>query len=197
MEISETEERSHNQIQNLTDEHTKAFAEMKLFFNEITLNNLAVIKGVKDQLFEQKQRNDRIKGENMKLLSAKDNFEKLLLSRKNVLSEQTRRLNQLEKDNLSLKNTIRSLQNFEKKYAHLQWMYDALTLRFEKLLEIKNNLEHGFEGTLFEIQAKSELKIQKLQNKLMESGKRKCLYSFYFKSSLYTDSWYTNTEKNR
>ena len=51
MEITEVEERKNMQISTLIKNHEKAFAEMKNYFNDITLNNLSLIKSLKVRLF--------------------------------------------------------------------------------------------------------------------------------------------------
>lgn len=47
MEVSEVEERKNNHISTLTKNHEKAFTEMKNYYNDITLNNLALISSLK------------------------------------------------------------------------------------------------------------------------------------------------------
>lgn len=47
MEMTEVEERKNTQITNLIKNHEVAFAEMKAYYNDITLNNLSLIKSMK------------------------------------------------------------------------------------------------------------------------------------------------------
>lgn len=47
MEIAETEERKNAHISDLIKYHEKAFNEMKNYYNDITLNNLALIGSLK------------------------------------------------------------------------------------------------------------------------------------------------------
>lgn len=47
MEISEVEERKNGQIASLIGDHNKAFTEIKNYYNDITLNNLALISTMK------------------------------------------------------------------------------------------------------------------------------------------------------
>lgn len=47
MEITEVEERKNAQIANLIKNHESAFTEMKNYYNDITLNNLSLIKSMK------------------------------------------------------------------------------------------------------------------------------------------------------
>lgn len=47
MEITEVEERKNMQIASLIKNHEKSFADMKNYYNDITLNNLSLIKSLK------------------------------------------------------------------------------------------------------------------------------------------------------
>lgn len=49
MEISEVEERKNAHISHIVKQHDKAFNEMKNYYNDITLNNLALISALKVQ----------------------------------------------------------------------------------------------------------------------------------------------------
>ncbi len=43
-EVSETEERKNAQIEEIRKKNEKAFTEIKNYYNDITLNNLAMIR---------------------------------------------------------------------------------------------------------------------------------------------------------
>ena len=43
-EVSETEERKNAQIEQMKRKHEKAFNDIKNYYNDITLNNLAMIR---------------------------------------------------------------------------------------------------------------------------------------------------------
>lgn len=47
MEITEVEERKNKQIDDLIKNHERSFAEMKNYYNDITLNNLSLIRSMK------------------------------------------------------------------------------------------------------------------------------------------------------
>lgn len=47
MEMSEIEERKNCQISALTKNHEQSFNDMKTYYNDITLNNLALISSLK------------------------------------------------------------------------------------------------------------------------------------------------------
>lgn len=47
MEITEVEERKNMQISSLIKEHEKAFANIKSYYNDITLNNSSLMQSLK------------------------------------------------------------------------------------------------------------------------------------------------------
>ena len=51
-ETIEIEERKNFQINTLMRNHEKAFSEIKNYYNDITLNNLALINNLKEQVCE-------------------------------------------------------------------------------------------------------------------------------------------------
>ncbi len=51
-EIHEIEERKNSQINTLMKNHERAFSEIKNYYNDITLNNLALINTLKVSSFD-------------------------------------------------------------------------------------------------------------------------------------------------
>jgi len=50
VEIHELEERKNQHINELIGNHDKAFAELKKYYNDITAENLNLIKGQKEEI---------------------------------------------------------------------------------------------------------------------------------------------------
>lgn len=50
MEILEIEERKNNHINELMKKHEKAFGEIKNYYNDITHNNLDLIRSLKEEV---------------------------------------------------------------------------------------------------------------------------------------------------
>ena len=55
-EIHEIEERKNTHINDLMKKHERAFAEIKNYYNDITHNNLDLIKTLKEDVAEMKKR---------------------------------------------------------------------------------------------------------------------------------------------
>merc|ERR1711967_187748 len=56
VEIVEIEERKNNHINELMKKHEKAFGEIKNYYNDITHNNLDLIKSLKGEVSDMKKR---------------------------------------------------------------------------------------------------------------------------------------------
>ena len=104
-EIHEVEERKNSQINTLMKNHEKAFSEIKNYYNDITLNNLALINSLKEQVEDMKKKDERnerlmadITAENKRLKEPLD----AALAEGDQLKRQ---LKTYEKDKLALQNT--------------------------------------------------------------------------------------------
>lgn len=58
-ELHEIEERKNQQIHTLVKNHEKAFSDIKNYYNDITLNNLALINSLKEQVETMKKKEER------------------------------------------------------------------------------------------------------------------------------------------
>ena len=52
LQVSHVEERKNDQIDHIKKSHEKAFNEIKNYYNDITLNNLAMIATLKEEIKE-------------------------------------------------------------------------------------------------------------------------------------------------
>lgn len=101
-EIHEIEERKNGQINTLMKNHEKAFSDIKNYYNDITLNNLALINNLKDQVDDMKKREDRtIKQMNEVMAENKRLVEPLQKAREEV-EDLRRQLANYEKDKTAL-----------------------------------------------------------------------------------------------
>ncbi|ERL87184.1 hypothetical protein D910_04584 [Dendroctonus ponderosae] len=166
MEISEVEERKNNHITELKKHHDKAFNEMKNYYNDITLNNLALISSLKDQMEVLRKQNERM---NKQVADLTTENKKLVLPLKQALDdvrEYKRQLQNYEKDKISLANTKAKLNKTTKELEDLRWSNDALGLRFAKLQEERDELHDRFVTAILEVQQKTGVKNILLQKRI-------------------------------
>ncbi|KAG2494700.1 hypothetical protein HYH03_007215 [Edaphochlamys debaryana] len=169
-EIHEIEERKNTHINELMKKHERAFAEIKNYYNDITHNNLDLIKTLKEDVAEMKKR----EAQNEKLMYeiAQDNkrlSEPLTKALKEVelLRQQ---LANYDKDRLSLQQTKARLLNAERQIKNLEWENEVLSQRFSKVQSERDELYSKFEASIYDVQQKTGLKSAVLEKKLEAMG---------------------------
>ncbi|EFN64105.1 Growth arrest-specific protein 8 [Camponotus floridanus] len=155
MEITEVEERKNAQIANLIKNHENAFAEMKNYYNDITLNNLSLIKSMKEQMEAMRSNEERMKKQVRELTTENKKYSTDLKSLQETSSELNRQL-----------NTKRRLSTVAKDLENLKWENEVLELRFEKCQSERDELHSRFVSAIFELQQKTGLKNVLLEKKL-------------------------------
>lgn len=162
MEMSEVEERKNNQIRQLIDAHEKAFGEMKSYYNDITINNLALISSIKEQMEEmrrQTERNEKAMAD-VSTQQTKKVSEPVKDSQTEIV-ELTKKLENYKRDKDTLTKLGKRYSFLQKQYDDLKWEMEALQMRCEKVSEERDQLKTKFEEAILEVQQKSS-KIKKL-----------------------------------
>ncbi|XP_029464188.1 dynein regulatory complex subunit 4 isoform X2 [Rhinatrema bivittatum] len=166
-EIHEIEERKNGQINTLMKNHEKAFSDIKNYYNDITLNNLALINSLKEQMEEMKRREDRLEKEMADLqLQNKRLIEPLQKAREEV-AELQRQLSNYKKDKTLLASTSARLRVTEKELKDLKWEHEVLEQRFCKVQAERDELYTKFTKAIHEVQQKSGFKNLLLERKLL------------------------------
>ncbi|XP_044262326.1 dynein regulatory complex subunit 4 [Tribolium madens] len=166
MEMSELEERKNNQITDLTKHHEKVFNEMKNYYNDITLNNLALISSLKDQMEVLRKQNERMSKQVADITAENKRLTEPLKQAQIDVAEYKRQLEHYEKDKLSLANTKAKLSTTKQELDDLRWANDALQLRFEKLEAEKDELSRRFIDAILDVQQKTGQKNMLLQRRV-------------------------------
>ncbi|XP_077266799.1 growth arrest specific protein 8 [Temnothorax americanus] len=166
MEITEVEERKNAQIANLIKNHENAFTEMKNYYNDITLNNLSLIKSMKEQMEVMRNNEERMKKQVRELTAENKKYSADLKASQETAAELNRQLANYEKDKQCLVNTKRRLSTVVKDLENLKWENEVLELRFEKCQSERDELHSRFVSAIFELQQKTGLKNVLLEKKL-------------------------------
>ncbi|XP_011311337.1 growth arrest-specific protein 8 [Fopius arisanus] len=166
MEITEVEERKNMQISNLIKEHEKAFANIKSYYNDITLNNLSLMQSLKDQMEVMKNHEERMKKQVRESVTENKRLSTSLKECEEQVADLTRQLTNYEKDKSCLINTKRRLTSISKDYENLKWENEVLELRFEKCQGERDELHSRFVSSILELQQKTSLKNVLLEKKL-------------------------------
>nr|KAJ3423015.1 Dynein regulatory complex subunit 4 [Polyrhizophydium stewartii] len=165
-EIHEIEERKNGQINALMKNHDKAFTEIKNYYNDITLNNLALINSLKEQVEEMKKKEERnekqmadITAENKRLSEPLQ----VALAEGDALK---RELAHYEKDKMSLQNAKARLKVLEEKYKQLTWEHEVLEQRFSQIQKERDDLYENFVDRIISVQQKTGFKNLILEKKV-------------------------------
>merc|ERR1712070_369951 len=166
VEILEIEERKNNHINELMKKHEKAFGEIKNYYNDITHNNLDLIRSLKEEVAEMKKK--EISNEKLMFEIAQEN-KKLSEPLTRALKEVEKLRHELanyQKDKMSLQNAKSRLHVLETQLRDLTWEHEVLEQRFQAVEKERDELYDQFESTIYEVQQKSGFKNILLEKKL-------------------------------
>ena len=169
-EIHEIEERKNTHINQLMKKHDTAFSEIKNYYNDITHNNLDLIKTLKDDVAEMKKKeatNDQLMYE---ISQENKRLSEPLTKALREVDELRKALASYDKDKQSLAHTKTRLLDSEKTLKNLEWEHEVQMQRFVKVEKERDELYAKFERAIFEVQQKSGLKNLVLERKLEAGG---------------------------
>ncbi|KAL9693844.1 hypothetical protein quinque_013129 [Culex quinquefasciatus] len=166
MELSEVEERKNAQISELIQTNENAYKEMKGYYNDITLNNLALINSMKEQMEELRIQCDKDLKNNSEVMAENRRLVEPLKNAQTELVELRKKLHYYDRDKATLNRVKSRLSSTQKQLSSLKLESDVLQMRCEKLVEERDQLKSMFEKSILELQQKSGLKNSLLERKL-------------------------------
>ncbi|KAG5177420.1 growth-arrest-specific micro-tubule binding-domain-containing protein [Tribonema minus] len=172
VDVHEIEERKNLHINDLIRNHESAFGQMKTYYNDITNDNLRLIRSLKDELVEMKKKavaNQRLMadiGEENKRLTEP------LLAAVAEVGDLRARLRDQEKDRLSLANARARLRKYEQELEELGEAYAEAQREFEATEGERDELYESFEGAVRGVQQRSDFRNLMLERKVsaLEAG---------------------------
>merc|ERR1719159_1867073 len=156
VEIHEIEERKNQHINELLFNHQEAFDEIKAYYNDITHDNLQLIKSLKDEITEKKL-NEKSNQKRMADLTHenKELSEPLAkkLEEKNELAD---KLRSYTKDKMALKNLRAHHRQLDERIVEAKQEYRTTEDRFRKLEKERDDIYRRFQKAVRDIQRKAE-----------------------------------------
>jgi hypothetical protein len=153
-------------IKRLMKDHESDFADIKNYYNDITHNNLDLIKALKDEVAEMKkrelheeQRMNEIYHENRRM------SEPLKKAQKDV-EHLTTELVKFKKEKEDLHKTKSRLLVVEDQFMVLKWQHEVLQQRYDTVHAEGEDLSTKFQSTINEAQQKSGFRNLLLEKKL-------------------------------
>ena len=165
-EIHEIEERKNGQINALMKNHEKAFSDIKNYYNDITLNNLALINSLKEQIEEMKRKEERLEKDMAEIQAQNRRLVEPLQRAKEEVDELRKQLTNYQKDKASLSSAKARLRVMDKELKSLEWEHEVLEQRFQKTQAERDELYKKFVKAIHEVQQKSGFKNLLLEKKL-------------------------------
>lgn len=169
-EIKEIEERKNKQIHTLMKNHEKAFGDIKNYYNDITLNNMALINQLKLDVEEMKAKGERdeklmaeIKAENKSLVEP-------LAKATAAVTDLEKQLTNYTKDKQFLASAKARLKAQEKVISQKDWQIEVLEQRLAQVEGERDQYHEKFQSTVYEVQQKSGFKNLLLEKKLSTLG---------------------------
>mmetsp|Transcript_4441 Transcript_4441/g.15516 ORF Transcript_4441/g.15516 Transcript_4441/m.15516 type:complete len:474 (+) Transcript_4441:234-1655(+) len=165
-EVHEVQERKDKHIASLMKKHHDAFSEIKGYYNDITHNNLDLIKTLKDDVSEMKKReihNERAMNE---VIKENERLQVPLTAALKEVDELKRQLANYDKDKVSLSQTKARLRDAERQLKNLEWEHEVFEQKFAQVQGERDELYAKFESSVYDVQQKSGLKSMMLERKL-------------------------------
>eukprot|EP01031_Cornospumella_fuschlensis_P046260 gene46260-56638_t len=166
-EIKAIEDRKHTMIEKLMLEHSKAFANIKNYYNDITHNNLDLIKSLKEEVkdLEAEDRKDQLR-----LYEKKAEYKKLSAPLKRMEEDVVQLRGELEeyrREKGEMRRVKAALGVVEHAQTDVSWEYETLLQRLEELRKEKEELEFFLKSSIFEVKQRSAFRGMLLEKKLV------------------------------
>lgn len=153
-------------IENLMSEHSKAFADIKNYYNDITHNNLDLIKSLKEEVkeLESEEQKDKIR-----LQEKMHENKKLSAPLKRMQEDVIRLQHELEDyrhEKAEMRRVKAALLIVEGSQSNVSWEHETLTQRLADLKIERDELDRNLRASMFEVKQKSAFKGMLLEKKL-------------------------------
>ncbi|EPY26204.1 T-lymphocyte triggering factor [Strigomonas culicis] len=171
-EVNDAEELSNEHINALMRQHEEKFAEMKAYYNNITKNNLEIIKSLKEEITAMKQSDEQ--NENLIYDIEKENnslAEPLEQAEKVVAALQLKKKAYLQ-DKQRLQLTRARLRKLREEMKVLRDEHEQLEEQFKSVYDERESLKTTFEHSLREAMDVVSERNTELQQNLIEANAR-------------------------
>lgn len=166
VEIHEIEERKNQHINDLLMNHQEAFDQIKSYYNDITHDNLQLIRSLKDEIAEMRAREKANQKKMNQLTIDNKQLTEPLAQKEKVRAELQEQLKSYAKDKMALKNLAARRTQLEVRTKEAYSDYRSTEEKFRKMEKERDDLYRRFQKGVREIQRKSEFKNVVLEKKL-------------------------------
>mmetsp|Transcript_16237 Transcript_16237/g.35152 ORF Transcript_16237/g.35152 Transcript_16237/m.35152 type:complete len:476 (-) Transcript_16237:425-1852(-) len=157
VEIHEIEERKNQHINELLFNHQEAFDEIKAYYNDITRDNLQLIKNLRGEITDMRAKEKRNQKKMQELTQENQDLSHELqkkLEEQRSLEEQ---LKSYTKDQMALKNLRAHYKRLEERTGEAKQEYRTTEEKYRKLEKERDDLYRRFRGAVRDIARRTEL----------------------------------------
>jgi hypothetical protein len=168
VEIHEIEERKNQHINDLLTNHQEAFERIKSYYNDITRDNLQLIRSLKDDILEMRQKEKANQKKMHDLTVHNKNLSQPLQQKEELRAKLTEDLKSYNKDKMALRNLKARSVQLDEKIKECRSEYRAMEERLRKLEKERDELQRKFTKGVKELKRRAEFKNLVLEKQLTE-----------------------------
>jgi len=165
-QIQKIEEAKNAQIQRVMGKNSKDFAEIKIYYNEITASNLDLIKRLKEEHSEIKKREN----DNAKMMFDLENKNKQLkepLKKAHQdVEDLERELQAYEEDKKKLASVKEKIKQSDTLLHRMEFQHEVLQQQLRTTSSERDDLYSKFQNSIYDVQQKAGLKNLILEKKI-------------------------------
>jgi len=165
-QIQKIEEAKNTQIQKVMAKNSKDFAEIKVYYNEITASNLDLIKRLKEEHSEIKKREN----DNAKMMFDLENKNKQLKEpykkAHQDVEDLERELQAYEEDKKKLASVKEKIKQSETLLHRMEFQHEVLQQQLKTTTSERDELYTKFQHSIYDVQQKAGLKNLILEKKI-------------------------------
>merc|ERR1719265_2693371 len=158
VDIHEIEERKNQHINDLLMNHQEAFDTIKSYYNDITHDNLSLIRSLKDEIAEMRAKEKANQKKMHQLTIDNKNLTEPLAQKEKARAELQEQLKYAAKDKMALKNLRARSTQLEQKMKDAKQEYRGVEEKFLRTEKERDDLYRRFQKGVREIQRKAEFK---------------------------------------
>jgi len=165
-QIKRIEYRKNEHTRRLMKQHEDAFTKIKRYYNDITHNNLDLIKSLKDDVSEMKKK-ERLDEKKMLQIAAENKrmSEPLKIARADV-KRLKKEKSEYEQDKQLLNETKAKLLVIENRFRKLSWEHEVLEQRYAQSKSERDQMRDEYEKTIYNVKQKSGFDNQLIRKKI-------------------------------
>mmetsp|Transcript_8143 Transcript_8143/g.13280 ORF Transcript_8143/g.13280 Transcript_8143/m.13280 type:complete len:489 (+) Transcript_8143:69-1535(+) len=165
-EARRLEERKRQHVDLLMAEHEKAFAEIKNYYNDITHNNLDLIKSLKEETNEMRKKDLADEKRMLEVAQENKRMSEPLKKAEQDVQRLTQELEEYTKEKEELKATKGKVLVLEDRLRALRWEHELLGQKAGMVAKERQELYDRYRGAVFQVQQRTGFKNLLLEKKL-------------------------------